>query len=296
MIVPATLAVIGSPKWTRAQRRAAWKQFDAFARFFEPTIERTARRLFDDMRERLAALTRNTLIDESVTRGVKGVTSDSVRDWQRAMGVQRKRYHAQWAAEFRALTETQAEVVGGIVSGELGVSFDLYGPHLQRMIAARPNLLSGRVTGNTFRAIKATMAEGMRLGESTYLLAQRVESVFDKGLYRTVRGRRIQVLNATQRAKLIARTEATAITNRAALMSALDSGIATDKEWLTQGDDRVRDDHIAMEGEIVPSEEPFSNGLDEPSEPMCRCTLIFHVQRRKGRHTWRRSRSAATCV
>jgi hypothetical protein len=61
------------------------------------------------------------------------------------------------------------------------------------------------------------------------------------------------------------------------------SDAEVEKEWVTQGDDRVRDEHAAMEGERVPRDDNFSNGLDYPSEPNCRCGVLLHpVRRRKG--------------
>lgn len=269
-----SLTIVGSRHWTRSQRRAAWKQFDAFARTFEPTLHYHATDLLIDMQASIVADTWEILEEDG-----KGATEDSVRAWQRQMGVHKKRYHRQWRNRFRELTEHQVEVVGGIVAGEMGFSFDIYGPEIAAFMTTRPNLLAGGVTDSTFRGLLATIEEGMREGESTAMLARRVERTFTQGLtIRDKRGR-IRILSSRQRARLIARTEATAITNGAARRSVLGSGLLTDKEWLTQGDDRVRDDHIAMEGEIVPTEEPFSNGLDEPSEPNCRCTLIFHTRR-----------------
>jgi hypothetical protein len=55
------------------------------------------------------------------------------------------------------------------------------------------------------------------------------------------------------------------------------------KQWLTQGDDRVRDTHAAIDGERVDIGAAFSNGLRYPHDPVgpasevvnCRCSLTF---------------------
>ena len=47
------------------------------------------------------------------------------------------------------------------------------------------------------------------------------------------------------------------------------------KTWISAGDDRVREEHMSIDGESVPLDGKFSNGLDGPSEPMCRCVLVF---------------------
>jgi len=47
------------------------------------------------------------------------------------------------------------------------------------------------------------------------------------------------------------------------------------KVWTTVGDDRVREEHAEMEGEEVPLDQPFSNGLMVPSEWNCRCIVTY---------------------
>ena len=45
------------------------------------------------------------------------------------------------------------------------------------------------------------------------------------------------------------------------------------KQWYTQGDDRVRPAHKKLNGEIVPKDQNFSNGLPYPQEFRCRCGI-----------------------
>ena len=224
----------------------------------------------------------------------KGVTTASVKAWQRAMVVLAKKYHREWRKRFEGLLAGHMKVVGGEVAGVVGVSFDLFETRpVQTLMTERLNLLT-RVSDQTFRGIQSTMLEGMRAGESTAQLAQRVESVFSRGIsIRRKDGTLIRFMSATERAKLIARTEATAVTNGAAVRSAVGSGVETDKEWVTQGDDRVRARHARMEGERVKTDGGrFSNGEDYPGEVNCRCTVIFHIvkaRKRRRRTTIRRS-------
>ena len=64
------------------------------------------------------------------------------------------------------------------------------------------------------------------------------------------------------------------------VMQAIDAGIISkaDKIWRTSGDDRVRDEHAAMEGERVPINEPFSNGSMYPDSINERCTAEYEVE------------------
>lgn len=77
------------------------------------------------------------------------------------------------------------------------------------------------------------------------------------------------------KAMRVARTEVTKASAFGNMEAAKQSGVVKTKTWLTARDDRVRDEHVAMDGETVKLDENFSNGLPYPSEPMCRCVLTF---------------------
>src|SRR4029077_4434864 len=82
------------------------------------------------------------------------------------------------------------------------------------------------------------------------------------------------------RALLIARTETTSAANAAAL-DGFRAGGAPYKGWLSVQDDRVRESHQDLDGEVVALDDAFSNGLDHPGDPdgppdevcNCRCTI-----------------------
>jgi SPP1 gp7 family putative phage head morphogenesis protein len=86
------------------------------------------------------------------------------------------------------------------------------------------------------------------------------------------------------RARLVARTETTRAWNGAQRRSLSDwvdeqpEGVHVTKEWISSRDDRVRDEHIVMDGEKVGINKLFSNGLEGPGEPNCRCTTIYGVE------------------
>jgi hypothetical protein len=56
-----------------------------------------------------------------------------------------------------------------------------------------------------------------------------------------------------------------------------DAGLEMEKSWLTVGDDRVRTDHRANQGEgWIPLDQAFGSGDDRPpADPGCRCTLLM---------------------
>ena len=76
------------------------------------------------------------------------------------------------------------------------------------------------------------------------------------------------------RATLIARSEVITASNQGNLEAYKQSGVVKQKMWLTSRDDRVRDEHIPMDGETVDIDKPFSNGSMVPDSPNERCTII----------------------
>ncbi len=81
------------------------------------------------------------------------------------------------------------------------------------------------------------------------------------------------------KAMRVARTEVCKASGFGNLEAAKQSGVVRKKTWLSSRDDRVRDEHEDMDGEAVGLDEAFSNGLQHPGEPMCRCVLTFQSGR-----------------
>lgn len=268
----------------------AWKQFDRFARSLEPDYRRAAQRQFDLERRETLSLLRNTLRDTD-TLSAKGIDEESLNEFRDRLGNSYDQYHKDWRRRYEQLTRRTTEIVGTNVGAELGVSFSLVHPLVQDFIQQRPNQLAGNpltgqdgVPDRTFRAVMDAVDQSFDAGDGTQGMADRIEDVFGQGYYReTSDGQIIQVLDSQQRATLIARTETTAVTNGASRASVVaaqdDTGVKYDKQWITQGDDRVRPEHADMGGEEVASEKEFSNGLQYPSEPNCRCTLLYNLRK-----------------
>lgn len=85
------------------------------------------------------------------------------------------------------------------------------------------------------------------------------------------------------RSEVIARTEVIGASNAGSSKAADQTGLKLTKEWLATPDDRTRDTHNKINGETVPKEKPYSNGLMFPGDPegkaeeviQCRCTEVY---------------------
>ena len=133
------------------------------------------------------------------------------------------------------------------------------GSTIHAMLSARAMFFAKSVNSTTLLGLTATLSEGIEDGEGISKLKGRVTNTytgFD-----------------TYRAKLISRTETNAVVNEANIEAYEQSEVVQRKEWVATLDDRVRDEHLAMDGEIVKLHGTFSNGLEYPDEPNCRCVV-----------------------
>lgn len=126
--------------------------------------------------------------------------------------------------------------------------------------------------GQCMKAIKRAVTRGLLTGEHPEMIAQRFEGLFEG----------TEPLSPHARAVRIARTETNRVMNEATLeriSEANAKGIKTLKRWDAKLDERVRDSHARVHGEVRADGERFSNGCLKPGDGgpaesiNCRCSL-----------------------
>jgi len=112
-----------------------------------------------------------------------------------------------------------------------------------------------------FEKLKNIILESMQAGEGVPKLARKIDDYFADV--------------SRNRAATIARTETGRLVSKATQESYKQSTVVTGKEWLSSKDDRVREEHQQVDGEIVLPEEKYSNGERYPGDNSinCRCAL-----------------------
>lgn len=121
----------------------------------------------------------------------------------------------------------------------------------------------------TRRAVKKTLAEGVAAGDSLVKLTERVSKVFDVRL---------------SAAETIARTETVAGSTFSAELAMKQAGVS-EKMWLASFDSKVRDSHVALDGDVVKVGQDFTTpdgdtgagpGLFSRAENSinCRCAVL----------------------
>ncbi len=241
-------------KYSEEYKRRYWEIFIKRITPLEANFKRGIIKLFQDQELRALRALRGKKISEADVQNVLRVTHDE-----------------REIMKFTAFTLpriTQAVKINGEAAmAELGVdiAFDVTNPAVVRWIKKRSGFLIKSISDTTLDKLRKTLAEGVQAGESIPSLASRVSSVYDEAKgYRAVR---------------IARTETISASNSGSLEAYKQSKVVEKKEWLATMDDRVRDEHAAMNGEVVGLNESFSNGEMFPSSPNCRCTILPVIEK-----------------
>lgn len=170
----------------------------------------------------------------------------------------------------------------------IDTSYTLYDrATVERLVRDNPDMLPppGKKTTERIKAgldvkwnnqqIQSVMIQSLLQGESIPNIAKRLaEAVGDKDKSAAIRN---------------ARTMTTAAENAGRIDSykrAEDMGIELKQMWVATLDERTRDSHRQLDGEMVKVGETFSNGCRFPGDPLgrpeevynCRCTLIAKYQ------------------
>jgi HK97 family phage portal protein len=153
-------------------------------------------------------------------------------------------------------------------AAQTGLSFAVLQPFLLDYADEEAKFLAavmGETTGKTVaRIVQNSLASGGTIGDLR-------KSLEESGAF------------ARSRAQRIARTETTRAWNGAQRRSLSDwmkeqpESTQIYKTWLSSRDPRVREEHVVLDGERVKINDAFSNGLDSPGEPNCRCTSTYEV-------------------
>lgn len=169
-----------------------------------------------------------------------------------------------WHRAATPLVTQGAERATAVIAADLGVSYTLLHPHVVKFAHRESAWLVKGITETTRQSVADALAAGLESGQSTAKIAR---AVAESGGF------------ARSRATLIARTESTRAMTGAPTEALASLGQASGRQflktWSGALDDRERDEHVALEGETVGISDTFSNGLQFPSEPNCRCSVLY---------------------
>jgi hypothetical protein len=200
------------------------------------------------------------------------VTPEQAKRMQEEADAALEQARGRWAVNLKPALESIGNRSVAKAGASVGVSFTQLQPGLLEYVERHAAELITGVTDTTKDKVARAIRDGLAEGDGIRGIARRVEA---SGAF------------SRDRAKLIATTEVTTVRNGAALESmqsyADRTGLKVIKTWINSADSKVRDEHLDKElggvgGEKREINEPFSNNLMAPSEPNCRCSLLYDVE------------------
>jgi len=245
----------------RAARESVWARFIHATRPVEKAM-RLAMQLYFTQQRRIVEANLDKL------KAYTPITRDLLADYL-LFPMAREQERLGEAA--RPLIEQALQAGATFGSAGLGeLDFEVLNPLVLEAARQRVAFFSKRINEETARALTEQIRQGLQAGEDMLRIAERITEVYDQAVgFRSLR---------------IARTEVISASNRGVL-AAYEAGGAQSKQWVTAGDEHVRETHQAAEGQVRGVHEPFVVGaalLDHPGDPKgpakeivnCRCTMI----------------------
>ena len=271
-------------RFVEAERKELWKAFDRTAERWEGAFEAGAAvALEHDKREILS------IVNEAKKSGLKERKSI---DWMKALR-EVKDYLKEAGEEF--WRSTFAPMIEGVVTDQgerwavrLGLQFDVQNLYARDWFNRYELVFAQPINETTEREIAQIMNRAQREGTSAPKIQRQLEDLFERYItgslpddpeydWYTER-------TPPHRTEAIARTETVRASNAGTLETFVDWGVK-EKEWLSTKDDRVRIEHLEVDGQVVPIDEPFIVGGEELMYPgdasgsagnviNCRCTEL----------------------
>lgn len=241
--------------------RAVWNAFAIRADKQEETFGKVVQSLLSSQRDSLIARLRD--LEKRSKRDLADdlLTDAELREWIR-----------KFRERARPSLREMVGQSGNDAMGELkvGLDFKLTDPRVIRFLEQRAQRFAKRVNETTWDALRKSLAEGIKDGESIDQLAERVQREM---------GDRIRSSKET-----IARTEVIGASNGGTLLAwGQADDVVSGKEWLATLDSRVRDSHRSAHGQRVGLDENFTVGGASGPAPgqmgaadediNCRCTM-----------------------
>ncbi len=288
---------------SETQKVMLWKHFDQRATREEAAYRRTALILFGEEKGVVTRIMENAVArageepsEEQMNQALDQATNELAR-YYKPSGEARARwkdrfspligstYHKGAAQTLEAVGTLRAirakakkpehapHAEPGKMPADFPADFNLANPKVQEAILARARRLANHVGKTTARAVTDALIIGRKNGMGISEIAR----LIDKTAFGT---------SAGSRSVMIARTETVGALNQGEFDAAAETGVIAGKEWLTEGDDLVREKHREAEREgVIPLDDRFKvNGMKYPGDPVgaadevisCRCTTLMY--------------------
>lgn len=213
-------------------------------RRYETEFADTAKELFSEQGATIVkvfdALSASGITDDAAQKAIAAIVDD----------VREGGWRDDWYKGFYDLIRDVVKLGGDELAGQIGFDWKVQSPYVSDAIANRASSLADLIGKTTADQILGAV-EQARESSAT---ARELSDVLRNTVFNTD--------ETDTRSNAVARTEIGGAYNEGEYLSATNSGLDMEKTWFHSGNPNGRPEHMDMDGETVPIDEPFSNGLD----------------------------------
>ena len=235
-------------------RREYWKQGIKKDALYEKKFKALLNRYFKEQKQRML----DNIEQGRITSFKKKSLIDEIFNLRQEIGI--------GVSLMMPLMKEVARRSGEDAMKLLGTGGFKMNPNIESWLDLKANVFLKQINETTFTKLKSEFADSFANNEGRPELINRLKETYgniSKG-----------------RASMIARTETHGITQEATLQGYKQADMPI-KIWVAVMDDKTRDSHAEIDGEEVPINYPFSNGLQMPGDPSgppeevinCRCRI-----------------------
>jgi len=243
---------------TEEQKSIHWKRIDKRRAAWWNVVQKRILPLYDNE-------------SKAVVKAIAGKPTDQLEKAAR-IAIQGQR--AQWEKTINATSLVLIDDFGNEIADDLGGGKSL-NPSERKWtfdpVSAGIRAWATKHAAESVTSILATNLEDV---------ARVINAGIEDGLSVTQIGSKLRTFyvdRSPYKAMRVARTEITRAAGYGQRESAKQSGVVEKKQWVSSRDDRVRDEHAALDGQTRKLDEPYSNGEMYPGEDSinCRCTEAY---------------------
>ena len=243
---------------TEEQRTHHWRRFDRQRQAWERSVNEHVRGLF------------------ALEGGrVEAAVQSGARELDSAVNLGRNAWARTLTADWRAVVEhfggEVADQLAGRSRAARADTWDPWKPNVQSFVKQTVGDHVVGITEATKADLKALLQKAVESDLGTDEIAKGIRELYDG--------------YSTGRSYVIARTEVGGAANYGSQEAARQSGVVEMKEWISSRDDRVRDSHVAIDGQRRKLDQKYSNGCSAPcvgGPPeeviLCRCVEGFLIR------------------
>lgn len=246
----ATALMLAAPKREMNSIFATRAQKETYARAYLKSVDRKAEKVKDALDEVHSAMEKRILETDLDVAGFMDVQREKKLAKDAMTPIMVKLYEDGGQAALDALFQKSS------------AEHFFTDAVLLSAIEGRVDFFTDSIMETTFDILKAKIVDGVKNGDGVDVIAKSIKDYFND--------------LSTGRAKTIAQTETNFVLSKATNDAYTQSNIVTGKEWLTVGDDKVREEHVENDGVIVAKGQAFPSGEEYPAEHSvnCRCALL----------------------